>query len=124
MAQRPITASELDRIDDDGGGGVVDCDDVGGATWDYGAVDERSERGRVPSDALSDALDDLNRDLEHEGVDFRMPATGWLQLNHDDGTWVTFVHEPASWRYLIEVGGDPDTGVWRHHSATLCQPEL
>ncbi|MEO1056792.1 MAG: hypothetical protein AAFY28_07750 [Actinomycetota bacterium] len=124
VEQRPITARELDRIDDDGEGGVVECDDVGGANWDYGPVDDSTERGRVPSDALRDALDDLNRPRRPEQAEFLMPATGWLQLDHDDGRRVTFVHEPGRWQYLIEVGGDPDTGVWRHHSATLCQPEL
>lgn len=98
----------------------------GGVNWDYGPYDGSEPTGRVPQDALFDAISEINQDyVDETGLATGFLAdTGWVGLIDDDPGSVAFVYPAAgrSWEQVIEVGGDPDAGVWRHHSAGVCVP--
>jgi hypothetical protein len=120
IERRPATDEELRRLYDH----ELDCDHVGGYNWDYEATTERDPKGRTANDALDDAITEINDDTraelgESETYEY-VPTSGWVELISGDSSY--FVHADDAWRFVIAVGGDADTGVWRHHSATLCQP--
>jgi len=102
--RRLPTEGERDRLDDDGRGGVLDCDDddSGAGTWDWGPIGPDDPTGRDSSDALSDAI------AETEGI---LPDVGWTELTFSEGD-STFVHSIVNdnWRAIVTVGGDPDAG--------------
>ena len=113
--RRPPTDAERDRLDDDGRGGLLDCDDGGAGTWDWGAIGPDEPTGRISSDALMDAI------AETEGI---LPDSGLTELTFSEGdsTFVTSIVND-DWRAIVTVGGDPDTGVWRHFDFFACAPD-
>ena len=116
-----MTDAEYDRIDDDGEGGVLDCPHVGGYNWDYGPIGPGTPRNRTSDDALLDAIADMSEERVAEGASELVPRTGWIELTSRTSPGdSTFVHSAGNWRYLIEVGGNPESGVWRHSSAIVC----
>ncbi len=120
IERRSATDEELRRLDEYD----LDCDHVGGYNWDYGPIGDDDPTGRTSDDALVDAITEINDDArrelgEPETFDY-VPTSGWLELTSGGGSH--FVHADDEWRFVVAVGGDADIGVWRHHSATLCQP--
>ena len=115
--RRPPTDDERDRLDDDGRGGLLDCDDDdgGAGTWDWGPIGPDDPTGRKSSDALTDAI------AETEGI---LPDLGWTELTFSEGD-STFVHSIVNddWKAIVTVAGDPDTGVWRHFDFYVCVPD-
>lgn len=104
---------------------------AGDAFWDYDDDFAPAEFGRQPGDALADAVTELNddrqRDADIMGIDVEdilIPETGWVGLTHKGDGTVYFVFPEVSWEYIVIVGGDPATGVWRHLRATVCSPAM
>lgn len=112
---RTATTEELQRLDSNG---ALDCANAGGATWDYGPIDDAEPRGRQATDALSIALNELNRDAASDGYE-PLPLSGWTALIGERRVDFVLI-EGGAWIASVRVGGDPEIGVWRHFSALLC----
>jgi hypothetical protein len=112
---RPASTEESQRLDSSEG---LDCANAGGATWDYGPIGDADPRGRQATDALVDALNELNRDAATDGYE-PLPLTGWTALTSDGRVDFVLI-EGGAWVASVRVGGDPDIGVWRHFSAVVC----
>lgn len=119
--RRPITPADEQRIQSEPSTTALDCTDRGGSVWDYDAVGPDEPRGRTADDALHDAIEDLNQDAVRQGSDEYVPRTGWIELINGPSA-STFVHGVTEWRFLVDVGGDADLGVWRHFEARFCLP--
>ena len=124
VEERPMSAAELERFFDDDEIPFVDCEEVGGATWDWGPIDESSPRDRQPTDALADALDRLNDDLQDGDLGW-LPPTGWLALVRRESSFVFVLPDDADrWIAYVIVTGDPDLGVWRQQRMVGCDPRF
>ena len=112
--RRPPTDAEYDRLDDDGEGGLIDCEAGGAGTWDWGPIGPDDPTGRESADALLDAIEE----------DQFLPESGWTELIFSEGS-STFVHSIVNddWRAIVIVGGDPEAGVWRQLEFFACGPE-
>ena len=120
VERRPISSRERDRFDDDDlEGSVLDCEDYGGAVWDYGPIEDSPKR--TQDEALLFALDDLDQEAINEGLFALAPRSGWLQLTDTDRR-STYVHDDSSWQIAILVLGDPELGIYRHAKAYRCSP--
>jgi hypothetical protein len=129
---REMTEAEWQRYDEIEGNGPMTCPrpnmEAGGANWDYGGDTSQDPSGRQPQDALLDAVTDLNENYVDEvtnmGLDVPadglLPLAGWVGLTHADDSTVYFVYPESEWEHIVLVGGDPSTGVWRHHKAWNC----
>ncbi|MEM9042585.1 MAG: hypothetical protein AAGD33_22085, partial [Actinomycetota bacterium] len=123
VERRVPTDEERDRLDDDGDehSSPLACDrsEAGVATSDYGPIGPDDPRGRTSDDALRDAIADIGRDLTGTvelAVDLDSGWTEWW-FGPGDSTFVWTVNEPL---ILVDVGGDPDLGVWRNFSEAFC----
>jgi hypothetical protein len=122
VARRAMSDDEYARIDDDGAGGVLGCDDVGEAIWDYGPIGPDDTGGRTADDALADAIEAVNENAQVEGFDPPLARSGWIELTERPGRSTFVATDGTKWAALVVVLGDPDRGVWRHTSALICQP--
>jgi hypothetical protein len=122
VERRAMSDDEYDRIDDNGEGGVLGCDDIGEAIWDYEPIDPDETDGRTAEDALADAIEDVNQNAQAEGFDPPLPRSGWIELTERPGRSTFVATDGTDWAALVVVLGDPDRGVWRHTSALICQP--
>lgn len=115
VSVRPPTPEEARRFDSQN---PLDCANPGAAVWDYGPISDTEPRGRLATDALADALTELNRDATNDGYE-PFPLTGWTALVSEQRIDFVLIDDGA-WIVSIRVGGDPDIGVWRQFSATVC----
>ncbi|MEP2371031.1 hypothetical protein [Ilumatobacter sp.] len=115
VEQRPPTEAERNRLDDDGEGGLLDCDNGGAGTWDWDEIGPDDLTDRVSSDALLDAIAE---------TDDLLPESGWTELTFSEGD-STFVNsiQDDDWRAIVTVGGDPSIGVWRQFDFYACVPD-
>ncbi|MEM9746028.1 MAG: hypothetical protein AAF945_04980 [Actinomycetota bacterium] len=123
VERRLPTDDERDGLDDEGDedASPLACDrsEVGVATSDYGPIGPDDPKGRTSDDALRDAIADIGRDLTGTvelAVDLDSGWTEWW-FGPGDSTFVWTVDEPL---ILVDVGGDPDLGVWRNFSHAFC----
>lgn len=115
--RRPMTPDERARIDSER---PLECEHVGGATWDYGGTPiEDDPGGQTSQEALLNVIAELDTDA---GVRLHVvPETGWIELVDVGAT--SFVHDAREWRYIVRFATYEPGGVYRPLSATQCQPD-
>jgi hypothetical protein len=94
----------------------------GAQTWDYAGTYDPAEFGRRPSDALVEAITEMNDSYRTETgkSDGFLPETGWIGLTHNDPATIFYVYPEQSWQHIVTISGDPSKGVWRHPEAIVC----
>lgn len=121
VPRRQITPAEEDQYSDDETMGLV-CDERGrgGANWDYGPIGPDDPTGRMPVDAFWEAIDQNVREMESEGG-VPYPTSGWTELVQDESTSLFVLELGGQSKATIEVGGEPESGVWRVNRASACE---
>jgi hypothetical protein len=117
VERRPPTDDEMNRLDDDGRGGPLDCaaEDAGAGAWEWEEIGPDDPTGRVSDAALRDAIAATSPGM--------LPKAGWTELTFSPNR-STFVHSIVNddWRAIVTVGGDPELGVWRQFDFSACAP--
>lgn len=118
---RPLTDAEYDRLDDDDGTGILDCEPEGSSQWDYGPIDESETRGQVPADGLAEGIRQILEDSTSDGGP-QLPLAGWVELTDDNETIALFlaIDESGAWLAHANIGGSSEAGVWRPNRITYC----
>jgi hypothetical protein len=94
----------------------------GAQTWDYSGTYDPAEFGRQPSDALAEAIGEMNDSYRAETgkPDGFLPEMGWVGLTHNDPDTIVYVYPEESWQHIVQVSGNPTKGAWRHPEAIVC----